>query len=281
MLVGTEMAESKPIIKTDGYSEVLAEIEQLGRSATSNLSPWSRPDWASIFASVETRASAYVDALIAESVSGEEGTSTPKPKASTVIDVIKSRRDSLALSSSTTDQIVGICKQILAFGVAGLALSVGFSDKIHSFRIPVQKLIALVGLFYVELVLISLVVLIWYLLQAHFRYPFLNFEKIGNAWPYFYYSSISQAVNRSPIQTAKTRVEAGVSYAEDFIKFSRACLTETPAGRLRAELQHYFLLISYQGYVQQFALRLANIFFYGFVGAAVSTVLIWVWSAVR
>jgi hypothetical protein len=277
------MAESQPATASLREPDnTLAEIEKLGTAVSTKLKLWSRPDWEHVFVSVEQKASEYVDTLITSSVGPDAvAEKPPPPPTADFIEVIKGRREKLALTSSTTDQIVGICKQILAFGVAGLALSVGFSDKIHSFSIPVQKLIVLGGVFYVELVLLSLVVLIWYLLQAHFRYPFLYFEKIGNAWPYFYYSSISRTVNRSPIQTARTRVEAGTSFAKDFVKFSEACLKETPEQRLRAELQQYFLLVSYQGYVQQFALRLANIFFYGFVGAAVSTALIWVWSAAK
>jgi len=276
------MEESKPATSPPSDSrETLRLIEKLRLETVGTLKPWSRPDWSTIFVSLEEKTSAYVDSLIESSVKEEDGVSTVLPTIPTMINVIKERREKLALSSSSTDQVVGICKQILAFGAAGLALSVGFSDKIHTFGIRVQQLIALTGIFYVELVLLSLVVLVWYLLQAHFRYPFLYFKKIGNAWPYFYYSSISRDVGRSPVQDATIRAEAGFSYAEDFVKFSDACLKETPKDRLRAELQQYFVLISYQGYVQQFALRLSNIFFYGFVGAVLSSLLIGVWSVTR
>jgi hypothetical protein len=276
------MAEAKSTaVSVDQSVQTLADIETLGTTISGQLKPWSRPDWEVIFESIEQKASECVDSLISSSVGPDEGPDKHPSKATDIADVIKSRREKLALTSSTTEQIVGICKQILAFGAAGLALCVGFVDKIHAFNAPTQKLVVLVGIFYVELVLLSLVVLIWYLLQSHFRYPFLYFKKIGNAWPYFYYSSISRNVSRSPIQGASTRAKAGTAYAEDFVKFSRSCLKETPNERLRAELQQYFLLISYQGYVQQFALRLANMFFYGFVGAFVSTALIWIWSTVK
>jgi hypothetical protein len=276
------MAESEPRKDSvDESSQALDEIEKLGTTICSQLKPWSRPDWETISEAIEQKASECVDSLVATSVGPDDGAEKSLPKAGALTEVIKGRREKLALTSSTTSQIVGICQQILAFGAAGLALSVGFSDKIHSFSVSAQKLIVLTGIFYVELVSLSLVVLVWYLLQAHFRYPFLYFKKIGNAWPYFYYSSISRNVNRAPIQGARARAEAGTLYAEDFVKFSKACLTETPKQRLRAELQQYFLLISYQGYVQQFALRLANVFFYGFVGAVVSTTLIGIWSATR
>jgi hypothetical protein len=275
------MADSQSAAKAVTVDEVLASIQTLSTGASSKLRMWRRPDWQAIFAAIEEKADSFVEALIASTIGADEKVSETVTKSSAIIDVIKGRREKLALTSSTTDQIVGICKQILAFGAAGLALSVGFSDKIHNFSVPVQKIIVLTGILYVELVLLSLIVLVWYLLQAHFRYPFLYFEKIGNAWPFFYYASISREVNRSPVQGKRERLRAGAFYAEDFIRFSERCLSETPKQRLRTELQQYFLLISYQGYVQQFALRLANLFLYGLVGSAVSTLLIGLWSSVR
>jgi hypothetical protein len=270
------MPEESP---PEAIDKVKAEIEGLVKVIVGSLRPWSRPDWSTIFDQVDEKASQYVDQQIDTSLKVSDD--AVPTEASTLIDIIKSRRERLALSSSTTEQIIGISKQILAFGAAGLALSLGFGDKIHTFSTPAQKLITLTAIFYIELVLLSLITLIWYLLQTHFRYPFLYLKKIGNVWPYFYYSSIDRKVNRFPIQTAKTRVTDGARYAEDFLKFSDACLNETPKQRLRAELQQYFLLISYQGYVQQFALRLANLFFYGFVGSAVSTLILSIWSFTR
>jgi hypothetical protein len=78
--------------------------------------------------------------------------------------------------------VVGICKQVLAFGIAGIALAVGFLDKLKTVPLGAQKLLAVIGVFYVELLLCSLFVLIMYTLQSRFRYPFLYFDRIGNTW---------------------------------------------------------------------------------------------------
>jgi hypothetical protein len=113
------------------------------------------------------------------------------------------------------------------------------------------------------------------MLQARFRYPSLYFENIGNAWPFFYYATITP-VARAPIQSASQRFVAAAAYAKDFASFSERVLKEEPKERLRAELQQYFLLMSYQGYVHQFSLRLASIFIYGFTGAVCTAVLMFV-----
>jgi hypothetical protein len=116
--------------------------------------------------------------------------------------------------------------------------------------------------------------LILYVLQARFRYPFLYFKNIGNAWPYFYYASISAETPRLLFPTRASHQAGGVLYGEDFVRFARHSIEETPAERARVELQQYFLLLAYQGYVNQFSLRLANWFLYGLVGVLLSTLVI-------
>jgi hypothetical protein len=228
-------------------------------------------DWTTHFGKIE----AIVDEFLTQKIQNIAG------DGKDLIDVIKDRRSRLSLSSGITSEIVGICQQILAFGAAGVALTVGFMDKVRQFSVPVQKLLAIVGIFYAELVFISLLVLIWYMLQARFRYPSLYFDQIGNAWPFFYYALITPVV-RWPIQFANQRFGAATSYAKDLVTFTKKVLEETTAERLRNELQQYFLLLSYQGYVHQFSLRLASLFMYGFLGALSSALimLILVWRGV-
>jgi hypothetical protein len=244
----------------DDLQATVGKIEQLAKEQSRQIRWYS--DWTVKFEPIEAEADEFARRRI-EEFSG---------KPEDLIGVIKGRREHLSLSSGITNQIVSICQQILAFGAAGLALTVGFIDKIRQFSIPVQKSLAIVGLFYSELVLLSLVVLLWYMLQARFRYPSLYFDNIGNAWPFFYYATITP-VARAPIQTARQRLAASVAYAKDFANFTEKVMKEQPKERLRAELQQYFLLMSYQAYVHQFSLRLASIFVYGFTGAVCTAVI--------
>jgi hypothetical protein len=236
-----------------------ANIAKLAAEQSRKISLFSL--WQDLFTPIEDLTDAFIDQRIAAHTDSNG-----------LIDTIKSRRDRLSLSTGITDQIVGICQQILSFGAAGLALTIGFIDKIKQFSVPVQKWLAVVGIFYFELVILSLIVLILYMLQARFRYPFIYFRKIGNAWPFFYYSSITP-VPRSPLQTRKQRFDSAVAYSNDFARFTDRLFTEDIKAKLRVELQQYFLLMSYQAYVHQFSLRLASVFTYGFV-AAVATLLI-------
>jgi hypothetical protein len=244
----------------DDLEATLGRIERLRLEQSRQIGWFS--DWTVLFRPIE----AVTDEFVNKSIEKFSG------KYEDLINIIKGRRERLSLSSGITNQIIGICQQILAFGAAGVALTVGFIDKIKQFSVLVQKSLAIVGIFYSELVFMSLLVLIWYMLQARFRYPSLYFENIGNAWPFFYYATITP-VTRAPIQTARQRFAASATYAIDFANFTEEVLNEDPKGRLRAELQQYFLLMSYQAYVHQFSLRLASIFTYGLIGA-VSTALI-------
>jgi len=235
----------------------VAQIEQLAKQLRSEIGWWS-PNWPSTFSQIEKVA----DLCIAAHITAKIDLSTDTK----LLDSIKARREKLSLSSGITTPIIGISQQMLAFGGAGIALTIGFIDKVRRFEPIVQKSLAVVGIFYSELILLSLVVLILYMLQARFRYPSIYFDKIGNAWPFFYYAGITP-VSRNPLQSSKTRFDASVAYATDFVRFCDRVLDETSQDRLRFELQQYFLLMSYQAYVHQFALRLASLFMYGFIGA--------------
>jgi hypothetical protein len=239
-------------------------IEAVAAANANKLGLFS--DWTQLYEPIDS----LVDQIVRDILSG-----VPENEIDKTIERIKGRRDKLSLSSGIKDKIVSICQQILAFGAAGVALTVGFIDKVRLFSPTVQKSLAIVGIFYSELILLSLLVLIWYLLQARFRFPYLYFEKTGNAWPFFYYASITQ-VARAPLQLPKTRFAASVAYGKDFVRFAKRIVTESPRDRLRAELQQYFLLMSYQAYVHQFSLRLANLFMYGFIGSVLTAVIMFI-----
>jgi hypothetical protein len=72
------------------------------------------------------------------------------------------------------------------------------------------------------------------------------------------------------MQLPRTRLQGSELYAKDMLRFTSRCLGEDKREQLRIELQQYYLLIAYQGYVHQFGLRLANTFLYGFVGSIVA-----------
>jgi hypothetical protein len=222
-------------------------------------------DWRTLFPIID----AGVDACLSELL-----TSLDETQLAALGDRFKERRGRLPLSTGITDQIIGICQQILAFGAGGVALAVPFLDKVASLPIGLQKALAVAGLFYGQLTVLSLIVLILYILQARFRYPYLYFSKIGNTWPYFYYASISTDTPRSALSLPSLHRKGGLLYAEDMLRFAERSLTEQPQGRARVELQQYFLLVAYQGYVNQFSLRLANWFLYGLVGILASTIVL-------
>src|SRR5689334_20455 len=259
-------ASPAPLTLEQQLEKTSEKIQALCNEISSALHIWSRPDYGLLLEKIEAEAEDFLNHAVAH-------LSTPHQRKAVCLS-IKDRRDKLALRTGITDQIISICQQILAFGAAGLALTIGFIDKVRLFSPGVQKALTVGGIFYTELVLISLLVLILYMLQARFRYPFLQFTKIGNTWSSFYYASISSRVPRSPIQTAHQIILADTLYALDLAKFAMKCVTETPEEKLRNDIRQYFLLISYQGYVNQFSLRLANLFFYGFFGAIVGAIVL-------
>jgi hypothetical protein len=228
----------------------LAEIEKAYQAKVSSV-PWLMPpDYSVLFADIERAAETFL-------VDVTQTAAEPK----CLTERIRKRRSALSLASDINTEVVGICKQVLAFGAAGLGLSLGFADKLVLLPVGLQKAIVIAGIVYFELVLVSLLVLFFYLLQARFRYPFLSFERIGNTWPWFYYASVSPEVPRAPVQTPREGFLAACLYGKDLVRFANKAIGETEQEELRVEIQQYFLLLAYQGYVHQFSLRLTNIFF--------------------
>ena len=248
----------------------LAEIERAYQAKTSAVPLFGTPNYGILFADIEKAADKFLTDI-----------TDTAPSPSALIERILKRRSSLSLASDITTEVVGICKQVLAFGAAGLGLSLGFADKFALLPAGLQKTIVILGTVYLELVLVSLLVLFFYLLQARFRYPFLSFERIGNTWPWFYYASIASDVPRSPLQSPRKRFFAARLYAEDLVRFADRVVAETDKNELRAEIQQYFLLLAYQGYVHQFSLRLTNIFFCGVAGSIFTGLILFGWAILK
>jgi hypothetical protein len=139
---------------------------------------------------------------------------------------IRVRRDKLPLSSDITNQVISVCGTLLGFGAAGVALTVGFVDKIRQLPTIAQKIIVAAGIVYSELAAVSLMVLVLYMIQSRFRYPFLYFKKIGNTWPWFYYATVSPQISRNPVQTSQQLLDAGQHYGADFVAFTHKAVGE-------------------------------------------------------
>src|SRR5262245_61530721 len=85
---------------------------------------------------------------------------------------IANRRSTLHLESEVSE-IIDVCKNILGFGIAGLAVAIPLLADSSS-RVPhfLLKLGAAVCISYALMVFTSIVVLFIHTLQSRFRYPF-------------------------------------------------------------------------------------------------------------
>jgi hypothetical protein len=250
--------------------DVLLALDKIEERVNSSVR-LSSQDYAEAYANVEEDADRFLESLI----------SLPLTDKSTIIERIRKRKSSLPIGSDITTEVVGICKQVLAFGAAGLGLSLGFADKVALLAPSLQKAITIAGIVYLELVLVSMLVLTLYLIQARFRYPFLSFERIGNTWPWFYYASIDPNVPRGPLPSKRDNFRGALLYAKDLVRFGNRVVSEDESQELRVELQQYFLLLSFQGYVNQFSLRLTNTFFCGVAGSVITGIVLTIWGVIK
>jgi hypothetical protein len=220
-----------------------------------------------------------------------------------LLETIRVRRGQIGTDAAYGNEVVSISKQVLAFGGAGIGLVAAAAPKLSELSPLILKLIGLAAVFYLNLTGLSLFTILRFVWVSRFRYPFLYLRKIGNAAPFFYYQAISPEVPRSIVQTAEEKLKAVELYASDFLKFAEhlvprssskrevgstpendkpASDSDSPDTQLkrlsaRDELQQYFLIISYQGYVNQFEVRMNNEYFYGMVASVAATVFLAVW----
>jgi hypothetical protein len=246
-------------------------------------------DYAAALQELEDGANTKLDDLLGE-LSEEE--------LDYLLTTIRARRGLLSIGAAYGNEVVATSKQILAFGGAGIGLAAAFLQRLSEVPPFILKTVAVVALFYGNLILLSLYIIFSFSWQARFRYPFLYFKRIGNTVPFFYYQAISSDTPRSMFQSGEVKYKAASLYASDLVKFVRyhvdSVVSEedvaadsaddsSPVRRsllrakrriVRDEIQQYFLVVSYQGYVNQFEVKMNNHFLFGVIGATLGALLI-------
>jgi hypothetical protein len=172
------------------------------------------------------------------------------------------------------EPLVRSCQYLLGFSVASLTFLILFSQRLAGLPTMLAKVLIVAGLAFSMLLVTSLVVLIVHVMQGRFRYPFLFLDRSGNPWNWFYYGSISPETPFGFLGLRRWRVSGVTAYATDLTRFSARIIQEPPEGALRADIQHLFLLMSYQAHNHQFSVQLANMFVYGVATSLIGTVLL-------
>lgn len=211
-----------------------------------------------------------------------------------LLKLIQERRKLIDVNPAFKNEVTGISKQILTFGGAGLALGAAFYKEIAALPPIMLKIVGFASLFYFDLVLLSLFTLFIFLWQSRFRYPFLYLQKVGNTKPYFYYRAISEETPYELFQSAKRKLMAIGLFGSDLKEFTEyliSSIKKDPANEqndkdkykdqvttavLKDELQQYFLLISYQGYINQYEISITHYFMYGMLGSILATIILYI-----
>jgi hypothetical protein len=224
--------------------------------------------WAAEIKKIEDQVDIDIESLIAAKTDTE---------IKAIIAKVKERRANLFVQPEFTSIVVGICGQILGFGSAGFALILGFGDKISGLSGFFKHTLTLLGLFYIDMIVISLITLIWFFLQSRARYPFLYLNKLGNTIPYFYYETLRRDRKNKlwmPLQSAKTVYESNSNYLDDFKGYVQYNMDEDKKKQLKTELQQFYVLVNYQGFLDAFEMQLDHIFLYGLIGSIVSIIIL-------
>ena len=232
------------------------------------------------FAALQDRIERYAERQINKQLHRfPSGSDEEKRHFEAFIDRLSDRRKNLHIKPEFTPQVVGVCQQILAFGIAGLGLVVAFGTRLGDVAPFWQSVIKAACLIALNLTAISFFVLVWFFVQARSRYPFLFLERLGNAPPFFYYETLSRSWRFRPLSRAPGIFKANRNYLSDLSSFAKKLVDEDqdPIQRARYELQQYYLLIVYQGYLDQYEMQLEHIFLYCSVSGVLSALVVCWW----
>jgi len=237
-----------------------AALLQLERDVTEIIKP-GKKKWATVCDEIDNAADNVVNQILA-TVTSDVGRYVLRERVKHL------RTLGAGKGTSADDNLIRTCQILLGFSLAAVTFLLTFSEHIRTLPITIAKLLVAIGLSFGVVLFTSLFVLVVHTIQNRFRYPFLYFEKIGNPWNWFYYGCISPDTPRWPfVWPKRLRFKGAKLYAVDLARFVRNAVKEDKAAALRSDLQHFFLMMSYQGYGLQFELRNQNWFVYG-VGAA-------------
>jgi hypothetical protein len=191
-----------------------------------------------------------------------------------LIDKIRKRRALLTIKPEFTPEVVGIAKQIIAFGGAGIGVVlVSGKGNIQN----VNALTAAVATFYLNITAVSMIILMWFFFQARTRYPWLYLEHLGNSSQYFYYNAAPLDYRYRPVYLRRRNQqirEALHKFLDSLDRFKTSTITETKRAELKNEITQYHLLMFYQGYLDQYEQQLTHAALYGFISSVFGAILI-------
>lgn len=233
------------------------------------------PTSAARIALLESEIEAEIDKLLASSARGKDS----KEHLDELIEKVRKRRSALSVRPEFTPEVVGIAKQIVAFGAAGFSFALAFGDKVSGeWSALTQALTTL----YVNVTLVSLAILVWFFLQARTRYPWLYLEHLGNSSQYFYYNAVPTTYRYHPFYlpwNRNTGLERDLTmYLRNLESFARGSVRESKREELKNELLQYHVLVFYQGYLDQYEQQLTHTALYGFIASALCSAAVLIWG---
>ena len=101
---------------------------------------------------------------------------------------------------------------------------------------------------------------------------------MGNTVPYFYYATISRDYSWWPLVTRRHIARSTRLYLDDLLRYTGFSVAEDASTQLEVELKQSFLLIAYQGYLDQYEMQLVHIFLCGAVSSVLAVLLVWLFK---
>lgn len=161
-------------------------------------------------------------------------------------------------------QIIGFVLVIFSLALTGL-------DKITAWGPWALSILLSLAFSLVVAAMGSVVIVLTYFAQARFRYPFIYYRQLGNAWRWFYYANIKADTPEG--EFIYRNVDYQQRYARNYADGLEAYVTRYVNDPLRLQiiddLRQLFLLMAHDRYKQRFKQHMVHAALYtGFTAGA-------------
>jgi hypothetical protein len=173
--------------------------------------------------------------------------------------------------------------QIIGFVLVVFSLVLTGLDKSSGLSASVLVVILSVGLSLSVAVAGALIVILMYFAQARFRYPFIYYRQLGNAWRWFYYGNVKANTPEGEFfyRNKEYQQTFAQNYASDLERYASRYVNDSPPEQILEDLRQLFLLNEHDRYKQRFKSHMVHACLYtacaaitAFVGGIIGSLFV-------
>lgn len=123
----------------------------------------------------------------------------------------------------------------------------------------------------------NIIIIIWYIIQSNYRYPFIEINEYSNQWKWFYYGNpyIKKIIDRPFFLNQKEKESSKNYYIIGLYYFTKNYIEENIISEIRSNLIQLYLVQVHNYYKNRFYLQLTKIRMVGFWFVIAESLIYW------